>query len=202
MTKKQFENLDDSIESFELIKKLSEKRWKSIENKSSRGKLVKGLIWREGLSTSEIIDFENKIGFTFPEALKNFYKVMNGLAIENNDLSDNEEYSFYQGLFRSYPEDFNLIIQNELCALNSFNISKESKILKRIPNIFNYCGNRFLILDQNKQVLSIREDAIFYGENLAKALSKDIFQDFMDTKTEHLQKYKFVNGWLEEKYWD
>lgn len=33
-------------------------------------------------------------------------------------------------------------------------------------------------------------------------ISKEIFQDYMDAKKEHLLKYKFVNGWLENWYWD
>ena len=45
MTKKEFITLDDSIESFELIKILSEEKWKNIEHLSSEcgGKRIKGL---------------------------------------------------------------------------------------------------------------------------------------------------------------
>lgn len=204
MTRKEFDNLDDSIKSFKLIKTLSEERWRDIEHLSSNhgGKRVKGLKWKRGLTESEIEDFEDQLGYTFPEVLKNFYRVMNGLAIIDENFTEEEEYPFYQKLFRSYPDDINLIKENVEFEFKSFNISKEDIETKKIPMIFNFCGNRYLILDENKQVLSIRGGAIFYGENLSKALSKDIFNDFMDTKKEHLLKYKFVNGWLENKYWN
>lgn len=126
---------------------------------------------------------------------------MNGLAIIDENFTEEEEYPFYQKKYRSYPDDINLIKENADLELKSFNISKEDIASKKVPMIFNYCGNRYLILDDNKQVLSIYGDAIFFGENLSKGLSKDIFNDFMDTKKEHLLKYKFVNGWLEKKYW-
>jgi hypothetical protein len=204
MTKKEFNNLDDSIKSFELIKILSEEKWKDIEHLSNKsgGKRMKGLKWKKGLTEPEIEDFENQLGFKFPKALKNFYRVMNGLAIIDEDFNENEEYPFYQKLYRTYPNDINLIKEYADYEFKSFNISKKDIVTKKVPMIFNYCGNRYLILDKNKQVLSIRGDAIFYGENLSKALSKDIFNGFMDTKKEHLLKYKFVNGWLEKKYWD
>ncbi|WP_420573764.1 SMI1/KNR4 family protein [Kordia sp.] len=203
MTRKEFDNLDDSIKSFELIKILSEEKWKNIEHLSSEfgGKRIKGLKWKKGLTESEIEDFEKQLGFKFPDALKNFYRVMNGLAIIDENFTKEKDYPFYQKLYRSYPDDINLIKENTDFELKSFNISKEDILSKKVPMIFNYCGNRYLILDDNRQVLSIRGDAIFYGKNLSKGLSKDIFNDFMDTKKEHLLKYKFVNGWLEKKYW-
>ena len=203
MTKKEFDNLDDSIKSFELIKMLSEEKWQNIEHLSGEfgSNRIKGLKWKKGLTESEIEDFENQLGFKFPDSLKNFYKVMNGLAIINENFNKEEENPFYQKLYRSYPDDINLIKENADFELKSFNISKEDIISKKVPMIFNYYGNRYLVFDDNRQVLSIRGDAIFFGENLSKGLSKDIFNDFMDTEKEHLLKYKFVNGWLEKKYW-
>lgn len=52
MTKKEFDNLDDSIKSFELIKILSEEKWKNIEHLSSEfgSKRIKGLKWKKGLT--------------------------------------------------------------------------------------------------------------------------------------------------------
>lgn len=209
MTKKEFYNLDDSIQSFELIKILSEEKWKDIEHLSSksRTKRIKGLKWKKGLTEFEIEDFENQLGYKFPEALKNFYRTMNGLEIidepftEDEDEDEDEEYHFYQKLYRSYPNDIKLIKESADFEFKSFKISKKDILTKKIPMIFNYCGNRYLILDENKQVLSIRGDALFFGENLSKGLSKDIFNNYFDTKKEHLLKYKFVNGWLEKKYW-
>ncbi|QCE40218.1 SMI1/KNR4 family protein [Psychroserpens sp. NJDZ02] len=193
MTKKEFITLDDSIESFELIKKLSEEKWKNIEHLSSEcgGKRIKGLKWKKGLTKLEIISFENQLGYKFPQALKNFYKVMNGLAIVNENFSEDEEYPFYQDLYRSFPEDIETIKRNANLEFESYNVSIDDINSKKAPIIFNYCGNRYLILDESKQVLSIRGDSIFFGLNLSKGLSKDIFNNFMDTKVEDLLKYKW-----------
>lgn len=202
MTKKEFDSLDDSINSFERIKVLSEERWKDVEHSSSAsaGVYVKGLKWKKGLSELEIEDFENQLGHKFPEALKNYYRVMNGLEIINEDLTHEAEEPFYKNLFRVYPEDINWIKNNAELECIAFNLSKEHLGSYKVPMIFNYSGNRYLIFDENKQVLSIRGDAIFFAENLSKGLAKDIFNDFMDTKKEDLLKYKVVNGWLEKKY--
>ncbi|WP_299189360.1 SMI1/KNR4 family protein [uncultured Aquimarina sp.] len=205
MTKKEFNSLDDSVASFELIKLLSEEKWKDIEHLSSefgKGMRVKGLKWKKGLSESEIEDFENQLGFKFPQALKNYYSVMNGLAIVNENFSEDEEIPFYQMLYRSYPKDIELIKDSITFECKFKNISKENLDSEKIPMIFNYCGNRYLIFDENQQVLSIHQgDAIYFGINLSIGLAKDIFNNFMDTKIEDLLKYKPVKCWLENKYW-
>ncbi|WP_289046735.1 SMI1/KNR4 family protein [uncultured Olleya sp.] len=203
MTQKEFDSLDDSITSFELIKRLSEEKWNDIDHLSSEfdGKRVKGLKWKKGLTESEIKDFENQLEIKFPQALKNYYSVMNGLAIIDEDIKEDDEFPFYQKLYRTYPDDIELIKKSATFESESFKISKDDFFSKKVPMIFNYCGNRYLILDENKQVLSIHGDAIYFGTNLSKGLSKDIFKNFMDTKEEDLLKYKPVKGWLEKKYW-
>jgi hypothetical protein len=76
----KYNRLDDSIKSFKLIKTHSEAYWKNITLDDCYGNQIQpNSRWKDGLTEKELIDFQDKMGFEFPQSLKNYYRVMNGL---------------------------------------------------------------------------------------------------------------------------
>ena len=121
----------------------------------------------------EVESFEETIGFTFPEPLRNFYKTMNGLDKPRINISGNEKS---HPVFYSYPEDLEVIKGQINWILEENNISITDIKNGKAPFIFPYYGHRFLAFDENEQVLSMYgRDIIIWADNLAKAIVKDVF---------------------------
>ena len=84
------------IKDFIRIKKLTENHWGNIElNEMVYGfQTQKGTKWKTGLSEDQIAEFENIMGFEFPEILKDYYTVMNGVDNKQINLFGNsgQEY--------------------------------------------------------------------------------------------------------------
>jgi len=74
--------------------------------------------------------------------------------------------------FYSYPADIN-IIQKQIGYVMEDNCISDPD---NAPKIFPVKFHRFLIIDKDHPVLSIvGSDIILWGDNLAKALARDIF---------------------------
>ncbi|WP_379968156.1 SMI1/KNR4 family protein [Epilithonimonas sp. UC225_85] len=172
MTKKEYNKLDNSLESFELIKQKSEAHWLKKELDVCWGyQIQKGTTWRKGLSEKELEDFQNLINIKFPQSLKNFYLTMNGLDKLGINVNGGEEKPTFYPTFYSYPEDI-AIIKEQIEIAFSYN----SQELAKNTKIFPYFGHRFLDFTENEKVLSIYyDDIIYWSENLAKGIAKDIF---------------------------
>ena len=79
---------DDSVSFFDTIKKESEIFWAdTFPDKGIYGfQIQQDAKWRQGLSETELHEFENSIGFSFPTPLRNFYKTMNGITKQGINL--------------------------------------------------------------------------------------------------------------------
>jgi hypothetical protein len=100
------------IDEFLKIKELTENYWNNIEleNDIYGFQIQKRTKWKNGLSKNEIIEFENIMGFKFPEILEDYYTVMNGVDKEQINVYGNsgEPYSYSQNIY-GYPNDIETI---------------------------------------------------------------------------------------------
>jgi hypothetical protein len=99
---------DDSLSFFETIKKESEIFWNDTNpNKSNYGfQIQQDTKWREGLTDTELQEFENSFGFSFPTPLLNFYKTMNGSTKQGINIYGNDGTPHaFRSVFYSYPDD-------------------------------------------------------------------------------------------------
>ena len=178
MTLKEFDKLDDSVSSFEFIKKQSEKLWENIElDLLCWGfQIQQNSKWKKGLSEPELKDFQNKVGFEFPDSLKNFYCTMNGLDKPGLNNNGGEDEITYGTTFYSYPDDIDEIKNMIEWVLEENHVSVKDIESKIVSPIFPYYGHRFLILDSEPIALSMYgSDIIYWAENLSKAIASDIF---------------------------
>lgn len=194
MTKSEYKKLDNSLNSFELIKQKSEKYWKSVDLKICWGfQIQEGSKWKKGLSEEQLNDFQNELKIIFPESLKNYFRTMNGLdkpGINNNGGEHGIEYGT---IFYSYPEDIDEIKSQIEWILQENHVDKYN-INAYVPAIFPYLGHRFMILDDEEIVLSMwNTDIIYWAENLAKAIVSDIFTYHLKMSLKNVNTKSFWN---------
>ena len=177
MTVQELNNLDTSISSFEFLKKESERYWENCKLIDCWGHQVQqNSKWKKGLSESELDEFQLSMGFEFPEALKNYFRTMNGLDQPGININNWEEEADYGVLFYSYPDDIDAIKDRIEWVLEKNEVTLENIKTKQIPSIFPYYGHRFLIMDNQKTVLSMwGADIIYWAENLSRGIAQDIF---------------------------
>ncbi len=198
MKTKLFRLLDSSIPSFEKIKALSEKEWENIEYDECWGfQIQQNSKWRKGLNEIELNQFEQEIGFQFPNSLRNFYKTMNGLNKPGINFSgDLKSEPTFRSTFYSFPEDLEIIKDQINWILESNKMTIEEVKTGKAPFIFPYFGHRFLVFDSNEQILSMHgSDIILWSQNLAKAVAKDIFNFYDEGISSDIRPVKF---WLDE----
>lgn len=195
MKKIAYRNLDCSVESFQFIKAESEKYWKTIELENCFGfQIQKGSTWKDGLSEVELEDFQQQLNLKFPASLNNFYRTMNGLSLAGINNNANEAPIQYSSTFYSYPEDINRIKEQINWVLEENKVTAEMLKCEQIPSIFPFLGHRFLILDEEELVLSMYgDDIVFWAENLAKAVAKDIFSIENLATSNKMNKNSFWN---------
>lgn len=194
---------DDSIDFFETVKRLSEKYWTTTNiNKRIYGfQIQRNTKWKDGLTDNQIDNFEKSLKIKFPTGLRNFYKTMNGLDKPGRNVygNDGTEHTFSH-LYYSYPDDIEVIKEKIEWILESNNLTNDKLDTDGIPKIFPVTGHRFIILDDNNQILSMYgDDIIFWAENISKLIATDIFDniynahDFESNPT----NAKTVKFWLE-----
>ena len=177
MTKKQVNSLDTSIESFKLLKKVTEKHWKKVEYMECCGwQIQEGTTWRNGLTELELIDFQEQLGLVFPQSLKNYFMVMNGLdKLEidfNGDLTQKPEFgrSWY-----AYPESIEEIKSTITWILEGNSVPENVYGIPQFTKIFPYHAHRCLVIDANELVLSMwGNDIVYWSQNLAKGIAGDM----------------------------
>jgi hypothetical protein len=177
MKKRQFKKLDNSISSFQWIKKKSEKYWQKVDLMECWGfQIQEGSQWKKGLSESELEDFQNQLSITFPESLKNYYRTMNGLDKPGIDNNGGEGEIDLGPTFYSYPDEIPIIKARIKLSMEANRVTEDTMKNQNVPPIFPYLGHRFLVLDHEENVLSMfGSDIIFWGGNLSKGIAKDIF---------------------------
>lgn len=193
MTNKTFNTLDCSVLSFQLIKKESEKYWEQVELDICWGfQIQKDSKWKIGLTETQLEDFQQKLGLTFPESLKNYYRTMNGLdtlGINNNGGEGEIEFG---ATFYSYPDDIDKIKSQIAWVMKENQVTDATINPQNVPPIIPYVGHRFLVLDKEEAVLSMYgNDIIFWAENLSKGLASDIFpiHSAIDMKNKNMNSF-------------
>ncbi len=192
----------DEIDKFRKVKQQSEKLWKHVTLDSCYGfQIQEDSKWKEGLTDNQINSFEEEMGFSFPEILRNYYKVMNGLDKPGINVYAYSDIPFaYQPKFYSYPDDVELIKEyiNWIFDANNTNYEKLSSI--GASRIFPIYGHRFILLDiPGNPILSMHGDDIIYW-------CKDIFQLFdieiSGTASDYSQRLREANNIIDQiKFW-
>jgi len=172
---------DDSIFFFETIKRLSEEYWSTIDiNKGVYGfQIQRDTKWNNGLTDNQINDFEANLKIKFSRGLKNFYRTMNGLNKPGINVygNDGTKHTF-SPVYYSYPNDIEVIKEKTKWVLYSNNLTNDNLNTYNIPKIFPVTGHRFIILDDNNQILSMYgDDIIYWADNISKLIATDIFEN-------------------------
>lgn len=196
---------DNTISYFQKIKNLSEKYWSVTQpNKNVYGfQIQENSIWNPGLSDVDLKKFQDTIGFTFPEPLKNFYKVMNGLSKPGINLCGNDGNTpIFGPIFYTYPRDVEEI-KNLIRWIYDANMISENDLSQlNISRIFPICWHRFILIDvPGNPILSMYgNDIIFWADDLSKLLANELFEnidnihDFENFKYPDLK----INFWIDE----
>ena len=177
----ELRNPDNSIEFFEDLKSKSEEYWGMIElNENVYGfQTQKGTLWKKGLTEEQIASFENEVEIAFPEGLKNYYRVMNGVnQAAINIYGNSGEKPAYSNNFYSYPEDVEKIKEKIQWIYAAKNITAEDLKKNGISRIFPVFGHRYLLVDDaSGTILSMYgDDIIYWTDNLSKLLAIEIFE--------------------------
>ena len=186
------------IKDFIKIKYLTENHWNNIElNEMVYGfKIQKGTKWKKGLSENKIIEFENIMGFEFPEILKDYYTVMNGVDNKQINLFGNSghEYSYSQIIY-SFPDDIPAIKDLIKWIYEANGIDEKEAEHKNISKIFPILYHRFMLIDHEKHpILSMwGDDIILFANNIIDLFNKDLLK----MEGEKVNYKIKINGWFD-----
>lgn len=185
---------------FSWLKKTSEKVWESTEIK--RGifgfQTQKETKWLDGLSEDEIKEFENELGFEFPDIYKFYLRNMNGTDKPAKNIYGNEESVGFAPNFYSYPRDLAVLKDYINWIYEEFSVDEEVVKREKIPHIIPIVGHRFLIADncaENPVLSMYGTDAILYAPNLQSFLVEHIFSESSSVPFELDYEIKF---WLDD----
>ena len=186
------------IKDFIKIKKLTENYWGNIElNEKVYGfQAQKGTKWKKGLSENQITEFENIMGFEFPEILKDYYTVMNGVDNQQINLFGNSgyEYSYSQTIY-SFPDDIQTIKNLIKWIYETNGIEEKEMEQKNISRIFPILSHRFILIDHEKHpILSMHgDDIILFANNIIDLFNMDLL--YMEGKK--INYNIKINKWLD-----
>lgn len=168
--------------------------------------------WRDGLTDSEILNFQNEVGFDFPTSLISYYKKMNGTNVPGVNIFGNQGIEYlYEPIFFSYPDhihDIKYLINN---LLNIQDLTIEKMKENKIPFIFPISSFYFMIIDNKTNPIyflssanknhSINEPCVYgslWTDTLQNFLVKNTFFQF-----DHISDLEeFPNIIRESNYWD
>jgi hypothetical protein len=156
------------IDSFIEIKQLSEALWDKENPERIYGyQFQPKTKWKNGLSDSDISAFEKAVGFDFPEILRDYYSVMNGVDKESvNTFRDSGCAYTYSKMLYSYPEDMRLLENLTQLIYDENYIERDTMNKKNISRIFPVYAHNFILVDHpGHPVLSMYGQEIFYSSN-------------------------------------
>lgn len=171
----------------------------------------RGTKWKKGLTTKEIIDFQNELGFEFPNELIEFYKMMNGTDLPGINVYAEQELSYYYApIYFSYPEhlpEIKLMIKERL-SVNKLTTRQMRE--NEIPFIFpisdfyfmivNYIENPIYYLAPSYHNHDINQPYVYgslWTDSLQSFLIKDAFHrtDHINDREEYPDKQRVENYW-------
>lgn len=185
---------------FAWLKKTSESVWENVEIK--RGiygfQTQRQTKWLKGLSEDEIKEFENDLGFEFPDIYKFYLRNMNGTDKPAENIYGDQKTVSFAPSFYSYPRDLAAIKERIEWIYGEFLIDEEDVKREKIPHIIPIVGHRFLIADncaENPVLSMYGDDVIPYAPNLQSFLIADIFRESSSVPFELNYEIKL---WLDE----
>lgn len=139
--------------------------------------IQRGTRWNDGLTETEITDYEGVLNVRFPEDFRLMLSVMNGTDLPTINVYGHcgEPFAYGVGVY-SYPRDLDLVKERmELVQNDAAELSQELCInfpsSDRLVPIF---AHRYVVcrLDPSESpVVSIMDlDAVYYGDNLQNYL--------------------------------
>lgn len=196
---------DDSISFFETFKNESERYWADTSpNKGIYGfQIQQDIKWRQGLIDTELLGFENSMGFSFPMPLRNFYKTMNGLTKQGINLFGNDGTPpSFRSVFYSLPDDIQLMREQIDWIYEATSVKKEDLETLKVSRIFPVYGHRFMLIDiPGNPILSMYgDDIIYYAENLSKLIANEIFSGVIHNASDFEsppQSQPVIKFWLD-----
>lgn len=154
------------------------------------------------MSEEDIKSFESALGFKFPEGLKNFYRVMNGVDLPAiNIFANSGKEPVYSNIIYAYPKDLELI-KEQINWIYEANEMREADIIKHgISRIFPVFGHRFVLVDtEDDFVLSMYgDDIIYWTDNISILLAIEIFEEEQLTRVfqENQNNTDMIKFWLD-----
>jgi|GEM_PF-953499 len=176
----RLEPIEGSIDFFRRLKAESERYWKSVSlERSLYGFQVQpSTEWRPGLSEQQLAEFEEALGFAFPEILRNYFRVMNGTTFPQVNIygSSGESHTYAQKYY-AWPENIHIIRKSIAWICQEMKVQPNELKRKNISRIFPVVGHRFLMIDiPGHPVLSMYgNDIIPWSHDLCGLLIDDIF---------------------------
>jgi hypothetical protein len=107
------------------------------------------------------------MGFKFPEILRDYYSVMNGVDKENVNIFGDSGYSYaYSTRLYGYPEDIKTINDLTQWVYDENYIGGDEIKHKNVSRIFPVYAHCFVLIDHpSHPVLSMYGDEIIYFAN-------------------------------------
>lgn len=151
------------------FKHRSEKHFEAIElEKDVLGlQHQKGTKWKKGLTAQELTDFQNELGFDFPEELLEFYKTMNGTDLAGVNVYAEQGLPYYHApIYFSYPEHLPKIKEliQEILEVKGLTIEQIKE--QKIPFVFPINDFYFMIFDNLTNPIYFLTSA--YNRNINK----------------------------------
>jgi hypothetical protein len=184
------------INTFTEIKKLTEELWEKKTLAEIYGyQFQPKTKWKPGLSDGEIAAFEKAAGFEFPEILRDYYTVMNGIDKESVNIYGNNGYAYtYSKMLYSYPEDIKLLEDLTQMIYDENYIEKDHIGERNISRIFPVYTHCFLLIDHPAHpILSMYgEEIMYHSNNLA-----DLLYGELAKRNELRRSLETGHGWIE-----
>jgi hypothetical protein len=169
------------INEFNKIKELTENYWNNIQlDKNIFGFQIQPQTkWKNGLSKNEIMEFENIMGFKFPEILFDYYTVMNGVDKNQKNLYGGKCDPKYSKELYSFPDDVNKIKNLIQWIYEENKINKNDMESTNISKIFPIYAHRFILIDhpQNPILSMYGDDIIVFANNIIHLFYIDLLKN-------------------------
>ena len=142
--------IDDNKKLFAWLKERSEQHWETtLINDGIYGfQIQAGTKWLPGLTDAEIEEFEQIMGFQFPQIYRDYLHCMNGTDQSTVNVYASPSHSFaYDVGYYSYPRDVARIKDLIAWIYKSFQIDEEFVRANQISHILPIVSHRFLLID-------------------------------------------------------
>jgi hypothetical protein len=168
------------VNAFIELKQLTEDLWDKKELEKVYGyQFQPKTKWKDGLSVNELAGFEMAMGWKFPEILRDYYTIINGVDKESVNIYGNSGLSpTCMKMLYGYPEDVNLIRELTEFIYDENYIDTGTMKGQNVSRIFPVYAHWFILIDHpGHPILSMNgEDILYYSDNLLDLFYRDLAQ--------------------------